>query len=202
MSRRWSSVLLLVALSALVLAPVAHATTLKRLDLNALVQRAEVVVRGEVKEVTTLLERGKVFTTVVVKVDKVLKGQPGEAVTLRLIGGRHGDLVTLVHGQPQFKQGEQVVLFLERSRPERPFMVVGMAQGKFTVTTDKDGKTRWAAANLGTAHLVDPQLMTPRDTSQSSLKPVEPSLIHQGPILLDQLEQQIRDAVRASEAAR
>jgi hypothetical protein len=199
---RFSSLLLTLVVGALcapLLTATAHATTLQRLDVPALVQRAEVVVRGQVTSVSTSLERGKVYTTVQIKVEQALKGAPGDSVTLRLIGGRHGDLVTLVHGQPQFRQDERVVVFLERSRPERPFVVTGMTQGKFRVTEDKDGKTRWASAELGEVNLVEPTLHTPQSGDAGSLLPAKPSAVHLAPQTLEALEQQIRDVVRAQE---
>jgi hypothetical protein len=199
---RWSSALFFLVIVALCAPLSALATTLQRLDMPALVERSEVVVRGQVSSVSTALERGKVFTTVQIKVEETLKGAPQATVTLRLIGGRHGDLVTLVHGQPQFKQDERVVVFLERSRPERPFVVTGMAQGKFSVTEDKDGKTRWANPQLGDVSLVAPRLATPQDPADGSLLHAAPASIHTAPQQLEAFEQQIRDAVRTQQGSR
>jgi hypothetical protein len=48
------------------------------------------------------------------------------------VGGKIGDLELHVSGMPSFQQGEDAVLFIEQSGTYQ--VVVGLGQGKFTVT--------------------------------------------------------------------
>ena len=110
MHRRRIASLLLGVLGVFALASVAHATTLLKLDMDDLVDRSERIVHGEVTKLEAKEEQGRIVTYITLDVQDSLKGPADEkTVSFRVLGGRMGDLVTIVHGTPQFSVGEQVL---------------------------------------------------------------------------------------------
>lgn len=85
--------------------------------------------------------QGKHIVTVVTfRVERGLKGQPGQDLQLELLGGRIGSVVMDVDGMPQFHLGDRDVLFLS---PNRASMapIVGLFQGRFRVVGDQRSGT-------------------------------------------------------------
>jgi len=111
-----------------------HATTVERLDLEALVKKARTIVVGKVLESRTYWSAdGKfILTDYTIEVDENLKGQGMRSVAVTTVGGKIGDLELHVSGMPAFQKGEQAVVFIEQSGAYQT--VVGLGQGKFTVT--------------------------------------------------------------------
>ena len=124
-------------LAMLLLADVAGAATVQRLSPGQLADRSEVVFVGTVTGQRTTLETApvKVWTDTTFAVEQLLKGPKLATYTLRQLGGDAGRWVQKVPGYAQFQQGERVLLFLERTATGR-LVVTGLAQGKFTLTTD------------------------------------------------------------------
>ena len=111
-----------------------HATTVECLNLDDLVKKASKIVVGKVSNSRTFWsDNGKlILTSYTIEVQETIKGQASRAVELTTVGGRIGDLVLHVSGMPSFAQGEDAVVFVENSGTYST--VVGMGQGKFTVT--------------------------------------------------------------------
>jgi hypothetical protein len=129
----------------LAVAPLARATTLLALDLKALTDASEVVARGKVlsQHSRWTPDHARIITDVELDLTQVLKGEvaPGKA-TVMVQGGVVGDIGQKVEGVPTFEVDEDVVLFLEKRGTSR-FVVTGMAQGKFSLKPDREGKL-WA----------------------------------------------------------
>ena len=70
--------------------------------------------------------------------DEYYKGSLGDAVTIRVPGGELGRYRTIFIGAPEFRQGDEVVLFL-RSDGGR-VSIVGLSQGAFRVMPDRSGR--------------------------------------------------------------
>lgn len=112
------------------------------LSISELAARADVIVLGVVVGARSAWDdTGSVIVTVVdVRPEELLKGGPGPSVLrVRHLGGRVGDQAMVVAGAPSFADGERVLLFLAGD-PRRELTVVGLAQGKFTVTQDGLGR--------------------------------------------------------------
>ncbi len=111
-----------------------HATTVERLNLEDLVKKANKIVVGRISDSRTFWsDNGKlILTSYTIEVGETIKGQASRTVELTTVGGRVGDLVLHVSGMPSFAQGEDAVVFIENSGSYST--VVGMGQGKFTVT--------------------------------------------------------------------
>jgi hypothetical protein len=122
----------------------ASATTMTPLDLAALSSRAEAVVAGKVVETRAqwTADHESIITDVTILVDRVLAGKvvPGERVVVRREGGTVDGIGMKVYGAPSFTKDEDVVVFLERRGAHR--YVVGMAQGKLQLLTDRAGVRR------------------------------------------------------------
>jgi hypothetical protein len=111
-------------------------------DEASLTRAAHAVVMGQVVDTQSEWSPGGEFilTYTRVRVDDVAKGTPvsGQTVTVREVGGSVGDYSQEMIGAPTFKQGERVVLFLERAKDRAPgvFQTVALSAGKFLVSID------------------------------------------------------------------
>jgi hypothetical protein len=85
-------------------------------------------------------ERTRIYTYVTLDVERYLKGGNGSRTeTIRLLGGRVGPYLAMVPGTPQFRLGEEVLLFTAGAGARIP-TVLGLSLGKFTVVRDAEGE--------------------------------------------------------------
>ena len=157
-------VVLLLSLSA-------SATTMLRADLPELARSADTIVHGTVRRMESRWsgDGRRIVTDVEIQVTDALKGQPGATVLVTQPGGQVGDIGQVVHGLATFKQGEEVVLFLERRGP-RAFRVAGMTQGKYQVQRSADGTQVLAVpAPSGETLLLDPDTRQPTASTHRTL---------------------------------
>ncbi|TMA28021.1 MAG: hypothetical protein E6J78_07630 [Deltaproteobacteria bacterium] len=103
-------------------------------DIASLTLASDAVVRAEVlgKETHWGAGGGEIFTTVTLRPLEIWKGEPAAQFSLLVPGGRQGELDQVVQGAALFREGEEVVVFLERRTPG-VYQVARMALGKFTV---------------------------------------------------------------------
>lgn len=202
--RRRIASLLLGVLGVLALASVAHATTLLKLTMDDLVDRSERIVQGEVVKLEAKEEQGRIVTYITLDVQDTLKGPADEqTISFRVLGGRMGDLVTIVHGTPQFSAGEQVLVFLEqpvsKKGPKLPLVVTGMAQGKFSISAGPDQKTLYVIPSLGTTNLVERvELRDEEGKISKRLQAARPSEEHSSVQSLEAVKSRIRARVEAN----
>ncbi|TXD38569.1 hypothetical protein FRC98_06725 [Lujinxingia vulgaris] len=168
--------LLILALS--LLATSASAATLPRMDLEELVVRSDAVVVAEVDEITTDLDaRGRVVSTITLKVSETLKGPAARTITIRQLGGVHGDIGTRVPGMPVFQVADQGVLFLSGDVVQRPASVTGLAQGFFRIALGPDNATEFAVPQVNNLNLVVRERVQP-SAQTSGLRSVAPAELH------------------------
>jgi len=120
----------------------AGASTVLRLNDTQLADIAEVVVTGRVSDMRTLRTspESNIYTYVTVSIDEVLKGGVTDSeLTVKQPGGRFGGKTAWISGSPEFKRGEQVLLFLIRVG-DGSLRTVGLFQGKFTLGWDAAGR--------------------------------------------------------------
>lgn len=108
-----------------------HASVVEALDLETLVKESDdVVVVRVISERSHYDERGTIVTDYTMQVERTEKGKsvPGQAVTVRKLGGIVEGRGMRIAGEPGFEPGERVVLFGQRGGKTylRP---VGMSQG-------------------------------------------------------------------------
>lgn len=150
-ARRLCSILFL-AISA---AGVARATTLAHMSIAELTAAAQLVARARCVTNATRWENGEIWTITTFDVVEVWKGRAPAQITVRLIGGRVGHLISTVAGVPRFAPGEQVVLFLEFQGHEE-FSVTSWVQGTFRIARDHASGREVARQDTATFPLFDP----------------------------------------------
>ena len=110
--------LLVAALGVLATMP-ARAMSVVPPTFAELVAEAELVVRGVVTEVRTeefdSPDGRGVRTLVTLRVERALKGSPGESVTLTILGGTVGRRTLSIPGMPQFRVGQRQVVFVAQN---------------------------------------------------------------------------------------
>lgn len=117
------------------------ASTVLRLDVPGLVQRADAVVEGRVASSrVTEAGGGRIETEYVLEVERTLLGDPRPERVLRFPGGLLEDGRGLIlPGLPRLVPGEEVLLFLSAPSSSGLSLPVGLSQGKFRILTGPDG---------------------------------------------------------------
>ena len=113
----------------------ANATVVIRVGLEEMTHASDVVFHGHVEQVDVLTPTdGPVTTRMTLRAHEVLKGsQHFQKGTLQfhLLGGKGPKYEIRIPGMPRFRAGENVVLFLEKTRDD--FALTGLLQGVFRV---------------------------------------------------------------------
>lgn len=180
----------LLSITLLIGLPVG-ATTLLRTDVAELSSASDTIVQGTVRRVQSRWsgDGRRIVTDVEIEVTDTLKGQPGGTVLVTQPGGKVGDIGQQIHGLATFTPGEEVIVFLEK-RGKVSFQVSSMAQGKFQVRRDADGKTVLAVPeSTGDTLLLDP---VTRQPTASAMKPVP----------LTELKASVRTALQRAEPSK
>ena len=114
-----------------------QATVILPIEFRELVTTAPVIVHGQVVDVRAEWADGRrsVETFVTVAVSEYLKGDLGEQMIFRVPGGQLGRYRTIFVGAPEFREGDEVVLFLKHSGPSYPY-IIGLSQGAFRVVPE------------------------------------------------------------------
>ena len=122
---------LLLALLSLLLASPAYAAVGRLLSISDVAAASERVVVGEVVARASAWDEAhrRIFTRVTLRVEETLRGAHADEISFTVLGGEVGELMQIVPGEANPRQGERVVLFLARPQPAGPLRVVGMNQG-------------------------------------------------------------------------
>jgi len=108
-----------------------------KMSMEQLTTEADTIVKGAVinQESAWNDKHTEIYTDVTVEVEEVIKGSPGGEVIFRCAGGIVGDIGMRTSIDPVFQDGERVIIFL--STEDTPSKVVGLSQGKYTVSNDE-----------------------------------------------------------------
>jgi len=155
-----------LAIIIAVLAVPLFASTVKKMELQELVSVSDAIAQGTVESVEARFEDKAIYTYASIRVDDALKGGPRRAVLIRQAGGRIGTLVLDAAGTPQFKKGDQVIVFL-RDRKNGTFDVVGLSQGKYDIVDNN------AVSNVSGLSLVDAKSGVLLEGSNVDKRPLE-----------------------------
>jgi hypothetical protein len=130
---RFAALLALLATSA-------FATVIVEESLDDMARRVPVIVRGRVMRSIASWDdahRG-IYTWTEVTVSERIKGRPADVVLIKSLGGEVGPIGQMVAGADTFREGEDVVLFLEPAPNDRgSYLVSGLSSGKILITTVK-----------------------------------------------------------------
>jgi hypothetical protein len=147
---RWAATLAFAGI-ALLGVNLANATTVQKFTVSDLAKKSETIVLARVEDESARMEEGskEIYTYVTLRVLDGVKGSKAngnakksntdELITIRQLGGTVGNLISVVPGMPTFRKGEEVVVFLSAKDKAGYPWVMGLQQGKYTVTTNDDG---------------------------------------------------------------
>jgi hypothetical protein len=124
----------IASLLALALAGPALGSLVEASSVEDLARRSDTVVRGKVERIVydRSADGKRIFTYAEVVPSGVWRGAAPARLTVAVSGGVVGGIGQRVIGAPTFTQGEEVVLFLSRSK-WGDYRVRGLGQGKFSV---------------------------------------------------------------------
>lgn len=157
-SKKWKCMVAAAAMS-LTMAAAAGSTTIERMSIQRLAQAAPVIVRARCTGTSVVYAGGEIWTLTSLDVEEVWRGVAPAQITVRLLGGRWGDITSHVSGVPQFQPGEDVVLFLApASRGE--FSVVSWEQGTFRIRRGGSGGKSYVTQDTASFATFDPGTRT------------------------------------------
>ena len=84
-------------------------------------------------------DTGLIFTYTTFKVDERLKGEYGEEIVLRIVGGTVGDKTVSSPYLPQFTQNEDVILFLGPDNTKGYPVLKSLSRGIVRIEADDSG---------------------------------------------------------------
>ena len=129
----------LVASIALLLlfAPSLSATVLLPAEFREIVTGSQIIVYGRISDVRSewMNGRRRIESVVTVEPADFYRGTPSRTVTFRVPGGQIGRYKSVTVGAPEFRAGDEVVLFLKSQGPAVP-QIFGLNQGVFRVRVD------------------------------------------------------------------
>lgn len=136
----------------------ATASLVVHYDFEQLVSQADGIVHAVVANQHAEWAGQTIVTTIELDVIECLKGPygAGETVALQQAGGVVDDLAMRIAGAPEFRVGDEVVVFLEGGPQSGRPLVLGMSQGLFTVVPDADSGQPLVTRSLDGLSLVDP----------------------------------------------
>ncbi|MAQ13267.1 MAG: hypothetical protein CMN30_00505 [Sandaracinus sp.] len=124
----------------------ARATVMVEIPLEDLARGAVAIVHGRVERSSGHLdlETGKPHTLTTIRVHEWMKGSGGETLVLREVGGTYaqGELHYAIDGVPDYRLGEEVVVFLDEDQGGDFYRTHEMVQGKFVVELAVPGMPR------------------------------------------------------------
>lgn len=112
----------------------AHATIMRYLEIEDLTRLSSDIFQGRVLGTSTYWNEGKIYTEVRFQVKGTFKGgvAADQTVTITQLGGEKDGVMLDFAGRPEFREGEESVLFTTRGK-RSDFVVMGMKQGKMQV---------------------------------------------------------------------
>ena len=131
-------------------ASAAAATVVIYMDLATLVERSDVIVRVQVEEQRSYLDReqGRVVTDTTLAVEERFFGASPAKVVVQQWGGELADgRREQIAGDARFEPGEEAIVFLKRDRDGRKlFYLTALSQAKFRIS--QEGGRRYVQRDL------------------------------------------------------
>jgi hypothetical protein len=128
--------LLLASALSLCLLVDARATIMRYLEIEDLTRLSTDIFQGHVLSTSTYWndEHTKIYTEVRFQVKATFKGgvAASQTVTITQLGGEKDGVMLDFAGRPEFREGEESVLFTTRGK-RSDFVVMGLKQGKMQV---------------------------------------------------------------------
>ncbi len=141
-----------LALAALLFAHPATASVSLLLRYAELIDETRVAVVVVPIRNESRWENGRIYTSTVARVDKVIAGriEVGNEITIRALGGIVGEVGQSVDGEPVFDRDRAALVFLRPIDGDSRYRVVGRAQGQFAIDTTSGMRKVRASRQVGT----------------------------------------------------
>jgi hypothetical protein len=133
-----------------------RATTIEKLSLEEMTYLAQRIVRARCISNSSFWAEGEIWTSTSLEVLETLKGPSTNRIEVRLLGGTVGGLDASVSGVPRFRQGDEVILFLEPTR-HGDLTVVSWQQGTMRILYDSRTGVRVVTQDSAEFETFDPQ---------------------------------------------
>ena len=150
--------------------PSLSATVLLPAEFREIVNGSQIIVYGRINSVRPQWVEGRRRIESVVTLDATdfYRGTPSRSVAFRVPGGQIGRYRSVTVGAPQFRPGDEVVLFLRARGPAVP-QVFGLNQGVFRVRVDARSGRRLVTLPILTARSTSPSIVVRGDTARRPL---------------------------------
>ena len=154
----------------LCLVPSLSATVLLPAEFREIVNGSQIIVYGRVSDVRAEWTDGRrrIESVVTLAAADFYRGTPSRTVTFRVPGGRVGRYKSVTVGAPEFRAGDEVVLFLKARGPAVP-QVFGMNQGVFRVRVDARSGRRVVTSPILTARGAAPEVVVRGENARRPL---------------------------------
>ena len=181
--RELVTTLVLAGVGVPVLVSGLEATTVKQFSLEQMVRGSHRIILGRrvSQETYWNKNRTRILTATRFAVTEDLKGESRGTATVVTVGGSVDGMTLMVSGTPQFREHEEVLLFLEAGKSGN-WILMGLSQGMFRITADRRG--------VKTAHHASSGLHLIPAPDQSTFQTPIPSQVE-----LDRLLSRIRQLV-------
>jgi hypothetical protein len=131
----------LALIAALAISSIATATSVQKFSVRDLATKSSSIAVARVTASESRWDGGEIYTYITLQVSEGVKGaRKGETLQLRQLGGQIGDIASIVPGMPSFKSNEEVLVFLTAPDKGGYRWVMGLEQGKYSISTDSKGK--------------------------------------------------------------
>lgn len=132
----------LVAPIILLWATFSYATTIIPATLEYMTDFSGTIIIGHVSDQYSYKEDEKIFTNIVIEVERFVKNRQGErasSIQLKIPGGKVEDIAFELDGAPIFTPGEKVLLFLKKT--DEVYFPYGLNYGVYKIFSDEgEGK--------------------------------------------------------------
>lgn len=142
----------------LLFAPSLSATVILPAEFREIVTGSQIIVYGRISDVHAEWTDGRrrIESVVTVQPSDFYRGTPSPTVTFRVPGGQIGRYKSVTVGAPEFRSGDEVVLFLKSQGPAVP-QIFGLNQGVFRVRVDARTGRRLVTLPIVTARGAQPE---------------------------------------------
>ena len=180
--------LVLALTLALATAMPLSATVLIPAEFREIVSGSQIIVHGRVSDVRAAWTPGRrrIESLVTLQAASFYRGSASRTLTFRVPGGQIGRYKSVTVGAPEFRAGDEVVLFLKASGPAVP-QVFGLNQGVFRVRVEPRTGRRLVMQPIVTARSAAPTV-------------VARGARERRPLPLDQFAAQVRTVLRQAGA--
>lgn len=160
------------------------ATLLLPAEFREIVSGSQIIVHGRVVEVRAAwsADRTRIDSLVTVQPSSFYRGSATDTITFHVPGGQVGRYKSVTVGAPEFRAGDEAVLFLKAQGPAVPH-VFGLNQGVFRIRVD---------ARTGRRLVVHPP---PVGSTEAAQRVVRGARDRQ-PVALDVFASQVRTALQ------